>query len=99
MKTTTTISQRFENYIYSRARACARAQENWLANELSALLEPDVFLRAYGNDQCRSDVARVLAEKGISIRKFESDPYTTELWQNGKLISTFKVNVTGENPL
>jgi hypothetical protein len=62
--------------------------EEWLSNEMAKALEPNVFLRAYGNDSCKQDVASKLQSLGFHIRQYTYKP-DIELWRGEEMISSF----------
>lgn len=66
----------------------ADAREDWMATEISKHLEPDVFIRAYGNAKCKKEVATILEAKGFELHYCPDG--RDELWVNGKLLSKYE---------
>lgn len=67
------------------ARSVAKRKEEWLSSELAKRLEPDVFLRAYGDGKCKQDVVKILEEEGFLLK--EHPDGRTELTQNDQVLS------------
>ena len=62
-------------------------REKWLSGEMAKRLSPDVFLRAYGNQNCKQDVARILEENGWELRCYPNGD--EELVIQGKVVSKY----------
>lgn len=56
---------------------------------MAKLLPPDVFLRAYGNDKCRRDVASMLENSGYTVAIFPSGK--KQLRRGDEVISEFNI--------
>lgn len=44
-----------------------RLEEEWLASELVKVMPPELFLRAYGNSKCQSDVQAWMEKEGYRV--------------------------------
>lgn len=65
-----------------------RQLEDWLSRQMSGLIEPDLFLRAYGNDECKKTVAFELAKLGFDLAFHPSGK--VELRKDGKTVSVYE---------
>ena len=61
-----------------------RRREEWLEAILSKLMPPDLYLRAYGNNKCKLDVAKWLQREGYLVEDY---PEYLILKKNGNTIS------------
>ena len=82
----TSTASYFNDLAAKISKASMGEQEEWMATQMASILPPDMFLRAYGNDECKRDVSRFLEENGYAL--FEH-PDRIEIRKHNEVLSTY----------
>ena len=67
--------------------AIAKSREDWLSELAARHLPSEVYLRAFGNDACKQDVAHHLQAHGFVRRIY---PDREELWRGDEWLGTWQ---------
>jgi len=68
------------------ADSVSKSREKWLDDLCSKHLPPEIYLRAYGNNACKHDVAQILQEQGFILHKW---PDREEAWRGDELLGVW----------
>ena len=86
------ISERINGLCDLIANLRNKAVEEWLSSIMAKEMPPDIFLKAYGNDECKMTASKWMVDNGYELRySMPIHGDTIEIWKDKTRIAGLNI--------